>query len=134
MTTSSFRSTEIVALAHLVLTREFHGPVRMATAQELLHHARLALGGGHTRLASDLAKLAAQMMGPRDGDDAALAAELMQEGGGPTAPDTPAPASRALSPLELRERGVVLEPAPERPRAVPVRLATDGTPRGIPRT
>ncbi|MBM3266538.1 MAG: hypothetical protein FJZ01_02720 [Candidatus Sericytochromatia bacterium] len=138
MGVSSFRSTEIVALAQLVLTREFHGPVRTATAQELLQHARLALGRGEAAFAADLASLAAKMMAPgnRSGE---LAGELMQDGGGAlsdpaTEAGTRPPALPGLEVLELRERGVVLEPPAQPPRAIPPRLASEWKPRGIPRT
>lgn len=165
---TAFHASEVVALAQLVLSRNFHGPVRYATAQELLYQARMALGKGDSSLASDLANLAARMLAPQghDGTGRSLAGrseELLAEamaGGGlpagapsaPTAasgirgapvpamsastPPPPIPAAplQGLAPLTARERGVVLQAAPIRPRSVAPRLATDGTPRGIPRT
>lgn len=154
---TAFRATEVVALAQLVLSRNFHGPVRMATAQELLYQARSALAKGESSLASDLASLAARVMAPagHDGTGRHISAESMQGGGGavelppvsgaaqaqasglqggvPPAPAALVPL-QGLAPLTLRERGVVLQPPPARPRLLAPRLATDGTPRGIPRT
>jgi hypothetical protein len=87
---TAFRATEVVALAQLVLSRNFHGPVRTATAQELLFQARMALAKGESTLASDLASLASRMMAPQGVDGAfrhvapgpeAMAAEAMQQGG-----------------------------------------------------
>jgi hypothetical protein len=133
---TTLRATEVVALAQMVLTREFRGPVRTATAQELLHQAKMALGRGDSSLAADLASLASRVMNPGiagPGPGAALppAGELMQEGGG-GALDLPPGAGAGIRSLAAREPELVLESPPAEPRPLPIRLMTDGTPRGIP--
>ncbi len=146
MDPTAFRATAVVALAQLVMTRNFNGPVRTATAQELLLQARMALGRGESSLASDLAGLASRVMAPQGFDGTGrqmghrpteVVAEMMQDGG--DAPESePAPpvqdTLRGLAPLTLRESGVEFQPPPAMPRAQAPRLATDGTPIGIPRT
>ncbi|MBM3275970.1 MAG: hypothetical protein FJZ00_12520 [Candidatus Sericytochromatia bacterium] len=133
---TTLRATEVVALAQMVLTREFRGPVRTATAQELLHQAKVALGRGESSLAADLASLASRVMNPPiagSGPGGALppAGELMHEGGG-AALDVSAGPGAGIRKLAAREPELDLAPPPAEARPLPIRLMTDGTPRGIP--